>query len=498
MCRITSGLCKLFGTQWSSYILKERQNGINMNMGMCIQDTDQADIMNRFDPSQDESSASLFHVGLSSNPEDMGRDFEKSTWLGSVWSLFVQVFVHEWPLLDWKLGIFLWRNGGFILLAIALVSIVPGSLHAWSGRVLKWPVLWLTGLLISVELVVYVVIRLFIRLAEYAVATPKHHRLRRNMAQAQSYGEWYKYASQLNRSQKRDKWLQNHDHESSTHYNWALIVQLIKDMQSPRSQGDSVLALAVIQQCTRLNVGGIMNIDLFSYSNTGEPKQIVKDFIEEVISTLYWITEQADSTPGTVTEHSMANPQQSESSKQNKEEFCQRIKAEFLKEKEKLWHALVRPTGSSGEIPSNNENSNHETTNHRIPDHPRITGATSQPIQMPSAHRDQVLKLLKRARAAYGRTALCLSGGGMLGLYHLGVLRAMVRGGTLPQIISGASAGSVVGAVVCTRTDQELEGALQPEVIGQYMTCFHRPWKDQLVSVWKTGNRFELKTWMKK
>ena len=52
-------------------------------------------------------------------------------------------------------------------------------------------------------------------------------------------------------------------------------------------------ALAVIQQSTRgPNAGGIMSSDLFSYSNTGEPKRIVKDFLQEVITTLPWITEQ--------------------------------------------------------------------------------------------------------------------------------------------------------------------------------------------------------------
>ena len=49
----------------------------------------------------------------------------------------------------------------------------------------------------------------------------------------------------------------------------------------------------MIQQCTRgPNVGGIMSSDLFSYSNTGEPKCIVKDFLQEVFTTLHWITEQ--------------------------------------------------------------------------------------------------------------------------------------------------------------------------------------------------------------
>jgi hypothetical protein len=41
--------------------------------------------------------------------------------------------------------------------------------------------------------------------------------------------------------------------------------ELIKDMRSARANGDSLLALAVIQQCTRKNVGGVMSEDLFRY-----------------------------------------------------------------------------------------------------------------------------------------------------------------------------------------------------------------------------------------
>jgi hypothetical protein len=62
-------------------------------------------------------------------------------------------FRREWPLLDWKLGVFLWRSFGGILLLLAILSIVPGRLHAISGKVLRWPVLGITYFLITVELV---------------------------------------------------------------------------------------------------------------------------------------------------------------------------------------------------------------------------------------------------------------------------------------------------------------------------------------------------------
>ncbi|RYH18195.1 hypothetical protein EON65_27530 [archaeon] len=41
-----------------------------------------------------------------------------------------------------------------------------------------------------------------------------------------------------------------------------------------------------------------------------------------------------------------------------------------------------------------------------------------------------------------------LSGGAYLGYYHLGVVKALFEEGLLPRVISGASAGSIMTAIV--------------------------------------------------
>ena len=64
------------------------------------------------------------------------------------------------------------------------------------------------------------------------------------------------------------------------------------------------------------------------------------------------------------------------------------------------------------------------------------------------------------ARQAFGRSAMLLSGGATLGMYHIGVLKALFEARLLPRIISGASAGSIVGSVLCTRTDEEIPDML--------------------------------------
>lgn len=67
-----------------------------------------------------------------------------------------------------------------------------------------------------------------------------------------------------------------------------------------------------------------------------------------------------------------------------------------------------------------------------------------------------------RANICFGRSALMLSGGGVLGFYHLGVVKTLLDEGLLPRVISGSSAGSLVAGVVGTHTDDELRHFYDP------------------------------------
>lgn len=41
-------------------------------------------------------------------------------------------------------------------------------------------------------------------------------------------------------------------------------------------------------------------------------------------------------------------------------------------------------------------------------------------------------------------------------MFHLGVVKTLFEHGLLPRIISGASAGALMAALVCVKTDEEL------------------------------------------
>lgn len=68
--------------------------------------------------------------------------------------------------------------------------------------------------------------------------------------------------------------------------------------------------------------------------------------------------------------------------------------------------------------------------------------------------------LILNTRQAFGRTALLLSGGSTFGLSHVGVCRSLAQAKLLPRIISGASSGSIVASLFCTKDDDEIEQML--------------------------------------
>jgi NTE family protein len=75
------------------------------------------------------------------------------------------------------------------------------------------------------------------------------------------------------------------------------------------------------------------------------------------------------------------------------------------------------------------------------------------------------LEFFRRASHCFGRSALMLSGAGALGPFHLGVVKALVEQNLLPDVISGASAGSMVAAFVGTHDDEALASFFDPKTL---------------------------------
>ena len=78
-----------------------------------------------------------------------------------------------------------------------------------------------------------------------------------------------------------------------------------------------------------------------------------------------------------------------------------------------------------------------------------------------------------------------------------GVVRAFLDADLLPRVITGTSAGGLVAALLCTRTNDELKELLVPELADKITACedSFRTW----FSRWrKTGARFSSVEWARK
>jgi hypothetical protein len=151
-----------------------------------------------------------------------------------------------------------------------------------------------------------------------------------------------------------------------------------------------------------------MSEDLFSYSNSGEPKQIVTEFVEEVVTTLDWLAVQMERVPLPGKGESDMDESQNRGSdeKGQKDEYEMMLQKTVRDEKHKLWQSVISVTlnsvfGDGKEMRRSGHGNNAESA--------------PNPQLLSVYHRMEVYEFFKRARATYGRTALCLSGGAMMG-----------------------------------------------------------------------------------
>uniref|UniRef100_A0A8H8CJY3 Patatin-like phospholipase domain-containing protein n=1 Tax=Psilocybe cubensis TaxID=181762 RepID=A0A8H8CJY3_PSICU len=117
--------------------------------------------------------------------------------------------------------------------------------------------------------------------------------------------------------------------------------------------------------------------------------------------------------------------------------------------------------------------------------------------ETPELSVDEKKRFFKSANTNLGISALCLSGGASFGYYHCGVIKALLDAGLLPRVITGTSAGGLIAALTCTRTDEELKVLLVPELANKITAC-EEPLSVWLKRFWKTGARFDSVTWARK
>ncbi|EPT03811.1 hypothetical protein FOMPIDRAFT_138969 [Fomitopsis schrenkii] len=269
---------------------------------------------------------------------------------------------------------------------------------------MRWPLLGLIFLFITVEFGFYILIRQMVNAKEWLSAwRGRKGVLRQRLRSAQTYQEWKDTALVLDEYLSFDEW--KHIDEDPF-YDWRLVRRVRKSLRTLRERRDARGLVGVLETCLRTNFAGVESARLYSETFYGT-KSLIEDYINEEEKAL-----------------------------------------EFVRDSPDLSHEEKR-------------------------------------------------RFFKGVNTNLGTSALCLSGGASFGYYHFGVVKAFMDAGLMPRVISGTSAGGVVAAMVCTRTDAELKRMLTPE-LARRITAFEEPFNIWFKRFWTTGARFDAVQWAKK
>lgn len=126
-----------------------------------------------------------------------------------------------------------------------------------------------------------------------------------------------------------------------------------------------------------------------------------------------------------------------------------------------------------------------------------VTASLNYVLESSSVSSTDKRRFFRTINKNYGSSALCLSGGAGFGYYHFGVIKAFLEADLLPKVITGTSAGGLVAALTCTRTDEELSHLLIPE-LAQKITACSEPFSKWFPRFWNTGARFSAVEWAAK
>ena len=99
----------------------------------------------------------------------------------------------------------------------------------------------------------------------------------------------------------------------------------------------------------------------------------------------------------------------------------------------------------------------------------------------------EMQQLVQETRRTQGRSALCLSGGGSLAMFHFGAVKELLRDGLLPDVVSGTSGGSIVAAFMSLYTDEELEHEIRRDISNRHGVRWFQPKLSMLLHFLKHG-----------
>lgn len=339
-------------------------------------------------------------------------------------------------------------------------------------------------------------------------------RLSRAMKASRSYEEWRVLAEEMDELHGRSRWKALSE---DPHYHCRLVRTATQRLRQARTRGHWARVMETLTPCMVKNFGGTMNTDLYAQTHCGT-KRSIEALYEEINLALEWLVAATPGSLGLLDDKearllpAACPPSQTRTGGGPEDANPTTEVAEIEGEKNisgnsdddndaapELRNRRRRSLRSS----SNSSTRRKSERLRKMPSEGAVSSSTTPSLSSssPSVHiridmdletqlarlrscalqsgpqsttkKDQVkaaelalaawevfvnerVNFLRKAKRSFGNTALLLSGGATLGLYHLGVMKALVEGDLLPKVVSGTSAGAVLSAFMAVRTDEEI------------------------------------------
>lgn len=241
-------------------------------------------------------------------------------------------------------------------------------------------------------------------------------------------------------------------------------------LRRARELRDPRLLMDTLTPCLVKDFGGAMNTTLYAQTHVGT-KKAVEALFAEINRGLTWLMAL---DPGAIEEE--ARDEGDAEAEGETSAPAAGYSTTATRSMTKKNRSSKRRTGSAGndntdasdedEDANNDDDSDDDDEDHNVYDDPLGEGGSAMAAQRyrrarsgsfgSDAFRKKRLAFFKAAQRSFGNTALLMSGGATLGIYHLGYLKALGARKRLPKVVSGTSAGAVLAAFMAVRTDDEV------------------------------------------
>ena len=355
---------------------------------------------------------------------------------------------------------------------LAAGTLVVGSVIINHGRFIAWIGLTVTLLSMQLLYVGWQMIMIALTMLMYTVLTyfsivfyifesvqrwaasggiRKRWRLRHRLRHATSYKEYAEAGRELDELDGKAAWRANPGEGAS--YQAAGVAAACRQLRNARTNGDAEALVSSLRTMMQRKHLGVDHGSLFSECRIGT-KEDVEEYVQEQVAALRWLRGAPEDGDACGVEDAAAKEQ--------------RKAAEAAAEAEaQAAHPLAAAVAAAEA------------------DSSALTTHVPRPPQLPL---DECVELFERSSVCLGHTALCLSGGGALSMYHMGVVKALLENNAMPLVVSGTSGGAIVAGVIAMFTDEELlHDIIQDDIAVRYPERWFPPLEQQLFDFLKTG-----------